>query len=142
VFLGTYTPRLDDKGRLVMPAKYRGDLEGGVVITRGQERCLYVFTRDEFRSRTESLSAAPMSSRRNRGVMRMIGALAHDEVPDKQGRLSIPAGLREYAGLDRDVAVVGALSKFEIWSLPAWEDYQRENEESFSSWDEEVADLF
>lgn len=142
MFLGTYYPRLDEKGRLVMPAKYREDLQGGVVVTRGQERCLYVFTRPEFQARTEDLKRAPVSSRRSREALRMLAASAHDDVPDKQGRLSLPAPLREYAGLDREVAVVGALSRLEIWERQAWEQYQAENEDAFADLDEEVANVF
>lgn len=142
MFLGTYHPLLDDKGRLVLPAKYREDLQGGVVVTRGQERCLYLFTREEFRSRTEDLQRAPVSNRKTREALRMLAASAHDDVPDKQGRLSLPGPLRRYAGLDREIAVVGALSRLEIWDRSAWEQYQLQNEDAFSDLDEEVANLF
>ncbi len=121
MFLGTHTPRLDDKGRLILPAKFRDELAGGVVITKGQERCLYVFTTVEFRKFAEQLESQPVTHMAARTYNRVLFSGAHDEVPDKQGRVTIPAHLREYAGLNRDVAVIGASSRVEIWDQQAWE---------------------
>src|ERR1700682_5233081 len=102
------TPRLDEKGRLFLPAKYRDELAGGVVITKGQERCLYVFPVQEFTRITEGLSTAPVPSKGLRAYSRGLFASASDEVPDKQGRITIPPALRGYAGLQRDCVVIGA----------------------------------
>src|SRR5215467_14551261 len=99
MFLGTHTPRLDEKGRLFLPAKYRNDLAGGVVITKGQERCLYVFPPAEFERITEALREAPVTAKAVRDYSRVFFASAFDQVPDKQGRVTIPQGLRDYAGL-------------------------------------------
>lgn len=143
MFLGTYSPRLDEKGRLALPAKYRDDLAAGVVVTRGQERCLYVFPRAEFAERFAGLSQAPVGSRKVREALRMLAAAAHDDAPDKQGRVTIPAQLRDYAGLGRDVVVVGAMARLEIWDAQAWSAYQEAKEADFADLDEEVlADLF
>jgi MraZ protein len=143
VFLGTYSPRLDDKGRIAFPAKYRDELAGGVVITKGQEHCLYVFPREDFAVRFAGLSSAPVGSRKVREALRMLAAGAHDDAPDKQGRVIIPAHLRQYAGLGRDVVVVGAMSRLEIWDTQAWTSYQSAKEADFADLDEEVlADLF
>ena len=138
VFLGTHTPRLDEKGRLFLPARFRDELAEGVVITRGQERCLYVWPRVEFVRFTEQLRAAPITHRGARDFARMLAAGATDEVPDKQGRVTIPAGLRGYAGLDRDCTVVGAMTRVEIWAAAAWEAYQAEKEPLFADVSEEV----
>jgi MraZ protein len=140
VFLGTYTPRLDDKGRVALPAKYRDVLADGVVITPGQEHCLFVFSRDGFADRFASLVAAPVGSRKARDATRLLAAAAHDDVPDKQGRVTLPAKLREYAGLARDLVVVGAMSRLEIWEPTAWAAYQAANEADFASLDEGVLD--
>src|SRR5881227_646538 len=86
VFLGTYSPRLDEKGRLFLPAKFRDELAAGLVITKGQERCLYVFAAAEFGRLTEQLRAAPLTAKGARDYNRVFFASAHDEVPDKQGR--------------------------------------------------------
>jgi MraZ protein len=138
VFLGTHTPRLDDKGRLFLPARYRDEVAGGVVITKGQESCLFVFTRPEFAKRAEALQAAPLSAKSSRDYARIFFGSAFDEVPDKNGRISIPAGLRSYAGLDRDVVVVGANTRLEIWDAAAWADYETAQEQAFSTLEEEV----
>lgn len=138
MFLGTHNPRLDDKGRLFLPAKFRDELAEGVVITRGQEHCLYVWPRAEFVQFTEQLRAAPITHRGARDFARMLAAGASDEVPDKQGRVTIPQGLRSYAGLDRECTVVGAMTRVEIWSSQAWQDYQSEKEPVFADISEEV----
>ncbi|MFW6187828.1 MAG: division/cell wall cluster transcriptional repressor MraZ, partial [Actinomycetota bacterium] len=93
MFLGTYSPRLDEKGRLILPAKYREELAEGLVLTRGQERCLYVFSVREFERVHEQLRAAPLSSKQARDYIRVFLSGASDEVPDKQGRVTIPPPL-------------------------------------------------
>lgn len=138
VLLGTHSPRLDEKGRLILPAKYRDELADGLVLTRGQERCLYVFSQKEFERIHEQMREAPISSRQSRDYLRVFLSGASDEVPDKQGRVTIPQNLRKYAGLDRDLAVIGVGARAEIWDAQAWEDYLTEKEGSFSDTDEEA----
>lgn len=138
MFLGTHSPRLDDKGRLILPAKFRDKLAGGLVVTRGQERCLYVFAMDEFVRLAEQMRTAPVTSKAVRDYLRVFLSGASDEVPDKQGRVTIPTNLREYAGLDRELAVIGAGSRIEIWDAGAWGSYLAANEQSFSEQAEEV----
>lgn len=141
MFLGTYSPRLDEKGRLILPAKYRDELADGLVLTRGQERCIYVFSQQEFERVHEQMREAPISSRQVRDYIRVFLSGASDEVPDKQGRVTIPAALRSYAGLDRDVAVIGAGTRAEIWDAKAWEDYLTEKETAFSETDDAIRGL-
>jgi MraZ protein len=138
MFLGTYAPRLDDKSRLVLPAKFRDQLADGLVITKGQERCLCVWPAAEFRSVTEQLRQAPVTSKAARDYMRVLFAGATDEIPDKQGRITIPQPLRDYAGLYRDCAVIGANNRVEVWDSAAWEHYLAAQEESFSALSQEV----
>lgn len=138
MFLGTYSPRLDDKGRLILPAKFREQLEAGVVVTRGQDRCLYVFPVAEFERLAGQLRQAPVTSKQARDYLRVFLSGASDEALDKQGRVTIPPVLRTYAGLDRDCAVIGAGQRVEIWDLEAWERYLAEQEESFADQAEEV----
>ena len=137
MFLGTYSPRLDDKGRLFLPAKFRERMSDGLVVTRGQERCLYVFPMDEFLKVTQQMQAAPTTSKAVRDFTRVFLSGASDEVPDKQGRVTIPANLREYAGLDRDVVVVGVDTRFEIWDAATWDDYVAEQEAAFAAMESE-----
>ncbi|MDX2341815.1 division/cell wall cluster transcriptional repressor MraZ [Micrococcus sp. M4NT] len=138
MFLGTYTPRLDEKFRLILPAKFREELSEGLVLTRGQERCLYVFSAREFERVHEQMRAAPLSSRQARDYIRVFLSGASDEVPDKQGRVTVPAPLRQYAGLDRDVTVIGAGTRVEIWDTASWNEYLAEQEAAFSETDEDV----
>jgi len=138
VFLGTHTPRLDEKGRLFLPAKYREELSGGLVITKGQERCLYVFPVAEFQRITEALRTAPLTDKALRAYSRVFFAGACDEVPDKQGRITIPPALRAYAGLERDCAVIGANTRLEIWDARAWQKYLEAQEPAFADLSEEV----
>ena len=138
MFLGTHLPRLDDKGRLILPAKFRDQLEAGVVVTRGQERCLYLYPIAEFRQQAEKLRAAPVTSKKARDHLRVLLSGAFDEVPDRQGRITLPAGLRTYAGLDRDVAVLGMGERVEIWDSPSWEAYLAEQEQAYAEQAEEV----
>jgi len=136
VFLGTHTPRLDDKGRLFLPAKFRDELAEGVVITKGQERCLYVFPMAEFQRVTEAMSQAPVTQKAVRDYSRVFFASAFDDVPDKQGRVTVPAGLRQYAGLTKDCVVIGANTRLEIWDAAAWAAYEAEQEQAFADQDE------
>jgi len=138
VFLGTHAPRLDEKGRLILPAKYRDELAGGVVITKGQERCLYLFPQEEFGRITEALRTAPVTAKAVRDYSRVFFASASDEVPDKQGRITVPPALRAYAGLQRDCVVIGANTRLEIWDSQAWETYLVAQEDSFADAAEEV----
>jgi MraZ protein len=138
VFLGTHSPRLDEKGRLILPAKFRDQLAGGLVVTRGQERCLYVFPSREFEELHGQLRKAPVTHKQARDYLRVLLSGASDEVPDKQGRVTIPPALRTYAGLTRDLAVIGAGSRVEIWDAAAWDAYLAEQEGAFSSTAEEV----
>ena len=138
MFLGTHTPRLDEKGRLFLPAKFREKLAGGLVMTRGQERCLYVFPMDEFEKITTRFQEAPTSSKAARDYMRVFLSGASDEIPDKQGRVTVPAALRDYAGLDRDCTVIGAGSRVEVWDSAAWADYLASTEQAFADQSEEV----
>jgi MraZ protein len=138
VFLGTHAPRLDDKGRLILPAKFREQMEEGVVVTRGQERCLYVFPAAEFERLAGQLRQAPVTSKQARDYLRVFLSGASDEVPDKQGRITLPTHLRSYAGLDRDCTVIGAGERVEIWDAGAWEAYLAEQEQAFAEQAEEV----
>lgn len=137
VLLGTYTPKLDEKGRLILPARFRDFLAEGVVVTRTQERALAVYPQAEFEKLMAPLQSAPATSKKVRDYQRMLTAGASMEVPDKQGRITIPSILRNYAGLDREVVVIGAMNHAEIWDAKLWESYSADQEADFSAMDEE-----
>jgi MraZ protein len=138
MFLGTHTPRLDDKGRLALPARFRPELEGGLVICKGQDRCLFVFGVAEFERFTESLRNAPVTDRRVRDYGRVLFASASNETPDSQGRITVPPQLREYAGLSKDCVVIGANTRIEVWDAHAWQAYLEGTEQAFADIAEEV----
>ncbi len=138
MFLGTHTPRLDEKGRLFLPARFRDELAEGVVITKGQERCLYVFRRADFAARGSALADAPLTAKKVRDYSRVFFASAFDDAPDRQGRITVPAPLRAYAGLQRDCVVIGANTRLEIWDTEAWHSYEAEQEQAFAEQAEEV----
>ncbi|SDJ14584.1 MraZ protein [Frankineae bacterium MT45] len=138
MFLGTHTPRLDDKGRLALPAKFRAELDSGLVITKGQERCLFVFGIGEFGRLTDLLRTAPVTDRRARDYSRVFFASASNEVPDAQGRITVPQALRTYAGLTKECVVIGANTRVEIWDAVAWQSYLDSTEQAFAEAEEEV----
>ena len=138
MFFGTYTPKLDDKGRLFLPAKFRDELAEGLVVTRGQERCLYVWSMDEFAKLTERLREVPVTNKAARDYVRMFFAGASDETPDKQGRVTIPPMLRDYASLSKDCIVIGAMNRIEIWDATSWQTYSDQQEQAFADLSEEV----
>lgn len=138
MFLGTHAPLLDDKGRLVLPAKFREGLAAGLVLTKGQERSIVVWPAAEFASYAERLNEASRSDAQVRAYLRVLFSGAFDEIPDRQGRITVPPALREYAGLHREVVVVGNGSTVEMWDAAAWNSYLAAQEDAFSGISEEV----
>jgi len=138
MFLGTHNPKLDDKGRIILPAKFRHELAEGLVVTRGQEKCLYVFSASEFAELHEKIRQAPVTSKSARDFLRVFLSGASDETPDSQNRITLPMALRDYAGLSKDLTVIGAGNRVEIWDTTAWDTYLAQHEESFSNTTEEV----
>ena len=137
-FLGTYSPRLDEKGRLILPAKFRERLAPGLVLARGHERCIFVFPADVFESLIGDRQGAPLTNKEARDYLRMLLSGASDEIPDKQGRVTIPAHLRQYAGLDRDLTVVGVGTQVEIWEPGRWDDFYSAAETAYVEQSKEV----
>lgn len=138
MFLGTYAPKLDEKGRVILPAKFWDELASGLVITRGQERCLYVFSERAFESIHDKIREASITSKQSRDYLRLFLSGASQELPDAQHRVTIPSTLREYAGLGRDLTVIGAGNRAEIWDTTAWNTYYENTESDFVNTTEEV----
>jgi MraZ protein len=138
VFLGTHHPKLDDKGRLTLPAKYREALAGGLMVTKGQDHCLYVFPREEFEQIARKVAQAPFANKAVRAWQRYLFAGTDEQQPDGQGRISITSELRQYAGLSKECVVIGAINRLEIWDAQRWQDYLDEHEEEYSAAQEEV----
>lgn len=139
-FMGTYRPKLDEKGRLFLPAKFRDALAGGVVVTQAQDRCLWVWPPEVFDVEADRIQALPMSSKSARQQKRILFSGADDAVPDKQGRISIAAHLRDYAALEKDVVVTGNGDRLEIWSPTNWDSYQGPATDAFADLDDDDED--
>lgn len=132
LLLGTYTPRIDAKGRVALPAKMRTQLGRGLVMARGQERCVYLLPRREFRRIAARIQRASMTDRRSREYLRMFLSGAVDQDPDRQGRVVVPQMLRDYAKLGDEIVVIGVGTRAEIWNRRAWEDYLAANEQGYA----------
>jgi MraZ protein len=135
MFLGTYTPKLDDKGRLTLPAKFREDLVGGMVITKGQDHSLAVYPKAEFEERARKAAAISRTNPRARAFIRNLAASADEQRPDGHGRVTLSAAHREYARLTRECVVIGSVDFLEIWDSESWAEYQKETEAAYSAAD-------
>ena len=129
MFLGEFVHTLDGKGRLTIPAKFRAELDTGLVVTRGMDRCLAMFPMAAWERLAEQVSQLPMTDRRARALRRFLFSSASNVSPDKQGRILIPPRLREYADLDGEVVVAGLNTYIEIWGTGAWHDERERVEE-------------
>nr|WP_076389655.1 division/cell wall cluster transcriptional repressor MraZ [Vaginimicrobium propionicum] len=138
MFLGTYMPKLDDKGRFFVPAKFRDELAGGLVITRNQERSLAIYPLPAFVEMVKKIKASATTLKQLRDLDRMLAAGASDDAPDKQGRLTIPPVLRSYAGLETQIVVIGAIDRLEVWDEAAWQHYSSEQELNFADLNEHI----
>lgn len=128
VFLGEFEGRVDEKGRIIPPAPWRRLLEGGAVVTTGQEGCLYVFPAAEFERITHLMSTAPGSTHEVREFVRVFRATAYTLSNDGQGRALLPYPLRRYASLtsSSDATFIGNGNRFEIWRHHSWREYRTE----------------
>jgi len=132
MFLGTYTPKLDDKGRLTLPAKFRDALAGGLMVTKSQDHSLAVYPRDEFAVVAKRAAAASRTDPQARAFVRALAAGTDEQHPDAQGRITLSPDHRTYANLSRECVVVGSVDFMEIWDKNAWDAYLAENEDDFS----------
>lgn len=132
MFLGEYQHSLDDKGRLVLPAKFRDQLADGLVVTKGQDRCVFVFPHDRWETEVEKVNGLARTIPRNRNFARAFFASASDQQLDRQGRIQVPPALRGYADLDKDVVIVGVAERIEIWNTEAWSRLSAEADEAFA----------
>ena len=120
MFSGEFEHSIDSKGRLTIPAKFRDDLEGGVVVTRGLDGCLWAYPRSEWEILAEKLAKLPTANKAARNFSRFMFSSAFDSIPDRQGRVLIPQKLRDYAGIDSETAVIGVMNRVEIWNPAKW----------------------
>jgi MraZ protein len=135
---GTFMPKLDDKSRLTLPAKYRDELSGEVTVVCEQERCLAIYAKSVLDQMMEPVNAAPSTLRNVREYQRWTQYRAEDATPDKQGRVTITGIQRAWAGLDKDLVVIGAGNRLEVWEPQRWEEYAKSLDDRFADFDGEI----
>ncbi|MBI4786602.1 MAG: division/cell wall cluster transcriptional repressor MraZ [Chloroflexi bacterium] len=116
MFFGSHQHTIDDKGRLTLPAKWRSELAGGVVVTRGMDDCLFIFPKPKFEAIAVEIDEQGIVLADMRAWSRYFLGMAADAESDKQGRILIPQNLRDFAKLDGEVVVVGVVSRIEVWN--------------------------
>lgn len=136
MFMGEYQHSLDDKGRLIMPARFREGLGEVFVVTRGLDNCLFVYPQDEWRILEEKLKTLPMTSKDARAFVRFFFSGATECEFDKSGRISLPQNLREHGSLEKEVVVIGVSNRIELWAKDKWDSYMEETADSY----EEIAE--
>ena len=136
MFLGQYEHTLDAKGRLVMPRVFREKLDAGCVVTKRQEHCLAVYTPEAWAEEYQRVNSLPNTSRKVRMYRRSLFAGANELNLDKQGRISIPENLRQWAGMEKDVTVVGSGEVIELWPTAVWNAEEEEADDFFSGVEE------
>lgn len=141
MFIGQYEHSVDAKGRLAIPAKFRQALKTGAVITKGLDGCLFVFAREKWQRMAESIGKLPVSKSSARFYARLILASASDAEFDNQGRIVLPAYLREYAKLTRSAIVTGLYDRVEIWSKTNWGKVSEKVDKEAGKIVEELSDL-
>jgi len=138
MFIGEFTHSVDDKGRLAVPIKFRGALAQGVVITKGLDGCLFLYTKEEWNKVAEKINAMPISQGNARAFARLMLGGAMDSLPDKQGRINLPKYLMAYAGIKSSVIVAGLVNRLEIWDSKAWQEYKAKTEKDAEKMAEEL----
>jgi MraZ protein len=141
MFLGEYRHNLDAKGRVAVPAKFRDKVAAGAIITRGLDNCLFVFGAKEWEALAQKITSLPLAQSNSRAFSRLMLAGAMDVELDAQGRILVPDYLRQYAGLSKQVVVVGVYSRFEIWDASAWEKYKQRTEGAADEVAEKLGEL-
>jgi len=132
---GRWTPKLDDKYRLTLPAKYRDELTDEVTIVRESEHCLSIYARHEFDTRLAKINDGPSTVQRVRQYQRWINSNSEDLYPDKQGRITLSQRFREWADIDKDVVLIGAGNRLEAWNPAAFETQDADLDALFVNFD-------
>lgn len=141
MFMGEYRHSLDTKGRLIVPAKFRDGLGEAFVITRGLDNCLFVYPQEEWKALEEKVKKLPLAKSEARAFVRFLFSGASECEVDKQGRISLPTLLRDYARIDKEVVVIGVSNRVEIWSKENWETYINQAEIDYADLTEKIVEL-
>jgi MraZ protein len=140
MFIGEYKHNLDEKGRLAVPVKFRKQLSGAI-ITRGLDRCLFVFNKKEWEELATKLMTLPLAQSNSRAFARLMLAGAMEAPLDKQGRILVPDYLKEYAGLKKSSVITGLYNRLEIWDEKRWNNYKSKTEANSDEIAEKLSEL-
>ena len=141
MFIGEFSHNLDSKCRVAIPAKFRKEISSGAIITRGLDKCLFVFTKKDWEKLAGKLIELPLSQSNSRAFARLMLSGASDVKLDSQGRILIPDYLRKYAGVAKAVKVIGVYNRMEVWDEKDWEAYKEKTESASDEIAEKMADL-
>lgn len=127
MFIGEYQHAIDNKNRMIIPSKFRDELGGAFVLTKGLDGCLYAYTLDEWKILEEKLKKLPLTNKDARAFVRFFFSGANEVEIDKQGRALIPQNLMEYASIEKEIVSIGVSTRIEIWSKTKWDEYNNSN---------------
>ena len=141
MFIGEYQHTIDNKGRVIMPSKFREDLGQSFIMTKGLDNCLFVYPMYEWSVLEEKLKSLPLTNRDARAFVRFFFAGATECTLDKQGRILVPGNLRQHANLNKDAVIIGVSTRIELWSKEEWDNYNNDESLSYDSIAEKMAEL-
>ncbi len=145
MFYGEYRHTIDEKGRLFIPSKFRTTLKEKFIdrffVTRGLDRCLFVFTENEWNVLTQKFKELPITQKNLRSFARLFFSGAFEAACDKQGRIILPGNLMQYASIQKDVTVIGVSNRFEIWDEKIWGGFSKDSLHSYEKIAEELVNL-
>ncbi len=141
VFTGEFLHSLDEKGRVIVPARLREGLGEKFVITRGLDHCLFAYPSEEWSRIEQKLKTLPFTRSDARAFTRLFFSGAAEVETDKQGRILLPQNLREYAGIEKEVMIIGVSNRVEVWSEQAWKKYSSEANQHFEEAAEKLVDF-
>jgi len=141
MLLGEFKHTIDEKGRVAVPAKFRHAFQGGAIITRGLDHCLFIFSLSEWENLAKKINDLPLAQANSRAFSRLMLAGAMDVKVDIQGRILVPDYLREYAGIKKQVIVAGVYNRAEIWDETVWNEYKSRTESASDEIAEKLGEL-
>ncbi|MBD7964392.1 MULTISPECIES: division/cell wall cluster transcriptional repressor MraZ [Fictibacillus] len=141
MFMGEYQHSIDEKGRMIIPSKFRDELGTEFILTRGLDQCVFGYPLNEWKVIEEKLKSLPFTKKDARAFTRFFFSGAAECQLDKQGRVNIASPLRDYAKLEKDCVVIGVSNRIEIWSKSIWEEYFSKSEDSFGEIAESLMDF-
>jgi MraZ protein len=145
MFYGEYFHTIDRKGRLILPAKFRESAKNNFVdkffITRGLDGCLFMFTEEEWNNQEQRFKNLPITKQQARTFNRLYFSGAVEIISDKQGRILIPQFLKDFAGIKRDVMIIGVSNRIEIWAKERWQEFYGNNQPVFEQIAEQLMDI-